>query len=197
MTEVKTCTSYNGLAPSCRTPHLILLFKSLCIGCFSHSQSHPRIPTSVLNVRKWHRSTEIVLLDTGVAPLCSRRIGGIPSRSRNVHADHVPEIPLQSPSVVVRRSCWGRMGHRFCLHHGHVHRAQLLRTAAVWHGTAGERKRNKLNPHFFIFVGKEIRTKASSLRGFTPAPLWAGNSINVVWQHFVQTTIGRTMKTTN
>ena len=89
------------------------------------------IPTSVLDVCKWDSSAEVVLLDTGVTPLCIRGVTGIPSWSRNVHAYHVPEVTLHRPPVVVGRPSWRRVGHCFCLYHGHGDRAWLLGTAAV------------------------------------------------------------------
>lgn len=68
--------------------------------------NHLHSQTSVLDVCKWYGASEVVLLDTGVASLCRHGVTAIPAWSRNVHADHVPEVPLQGPPMVVWRSRW-------------------------------------------------------------------------------------------
>lgn len=87
-----------------------------------------------LDVSKWDSACEVVLLHAGVAPLCCHGVAAIPSWSRNVHADHVPEVTLQRAPVVVWCPRWRWVGHRLCFHHGHRDRAWLLGAAAVWHG---------------------------------------------------------------
>lgn len=48
---------------------------------------------------EWYSSPKIVLLDTGVAPL--RDTGVTRVTAGDVHADHVPQVALKGPSVVV------------------------------------------------------------------------------------------------
>lgn len=102
--------------------------------------------TAVLHVSEWDGS-QVVLLDAGVAPLGCRGVSGLPSRSRDVHADHVPEVTLQRPTVVVQRACGGRLGHWLRFHHGHGDRGWLLRAAAVRHGAADEKKKTRVRDH--------------------------------------------------
>lgn len=110
------------------------------------SPSVSMIPTSILDVCKWDSSCEVVLLDTGVAPLCCCWVAGIPSRSRDVHADHVPEVTLQRPPVVVYCCCRRRVRHWFCFYHGHGDRTWLLGTATVGHRAVEQiRWHKKLN----------------------------------------------------
>lgn len=54
-------------------------------------------PGPVLHVSEGD-GAQVVLLDAGVAPL-GRWVGRLPSRSWDVHADHVPEVALQRPPV--------------------------------------------------------------------------------------------------
>lgn len=91
-------------------------------------------PPSVLDVCEGDSPAEVVLLDAGVAPLCRRGVPGVGARPRYVHADHVPEVALQGPPVVVGRGGRRRVGHWLRLHHGHGDWAGLLGTAAVGHG---------------------------------------------------------------
>lgn len=51
-------------------------------------------PSSALDVRERDGSGEVVLLDTSVSPLLGRRVRGVPSACRDVHADHVPQVAL-------------------------------------------------------------------------------------------------------
>lgn len=113
-----------------------------CAWAFTHFTPFtptPTIPSSILDVCEWDGSSEVVLLDTAVAPLCSCGVTGIASWSWDVHADHVPEVTLQRTPMVVWRPRRGWVGHGFCFHHGHGHRAGLLGTAAVWHGAMVEK----------------------------------------------------------
>lgn len=58
---------------------------------------------AVLDVCERNSPSEVVLLDAAVAPLRRRGVAAVPPRARNVHADHVPEVPLQRSPVVVGR----------------------------------------------------------------------------------------------
>lgn len=102
--------------------------------------------TPVLHVSE-RDGPQVVLLDAGVAPLGRRGVGGLPSRSWDVHADHVPEVTLQRPTVVVQGACGGGLGYWFRFHHGHGDRGGLLRAAAVRHGAADEREKTRIRDH--------------------------------------------------
>ncbi len=89
------------------------------------------VPHSVLDVCERDGSCEVVLLDTRVAPLCCCGVASFSSSSRNVHADHVPEVTLQRPAMVGRRPRGRRVGHWLCFDHGHGDGARLLGAAAA------------------------------------------------------------------
>jgi hypothetical protein len=81
-----------------------------------------------------HSPTEIVLLDAVAASL-GDRVSGVPSG--DIHTDHIPQVPLERPAVVVRSTSRG-VRHWLWLHHGHDW-VGLLVAAAVRHGAEKER----------------------------------------------------------
>lgn len=100
------------------------------------SPSH--YPHQSLDMSERHSPTEIVLLDAVASSLGGRVIAVPPG---DVHTDHIPQVPLERPAVVVRSTSRG-VWYWLWLHHGHD-RAGLLGAAAVGHG-AGEARRVQL-----------------------------------------------------
>ena len=103
---------------------------NLCPGTTMISPSH--YPHWSLDMTEGNGPTEIVLLDT-VASSLGGRVTGVPPG--DVHTDHISQVPLERPAVVVRSTSRG-VWYWLWLHHGH-YRAGLLGAAAVGHG-AGE-----------------------------------------------------------
>lgn len=115
---------------------------------------------------------QVVLLDAGVAPLGRRGVGRLPSRSWDVHADHVPEVTLQRPTVVVQGACGGGLGYRFRFHHGHGDRGGLLRAAAVRHGA--EREKTRIRDHLRSITHPKPTESSSRV----PRSFW---DLQVLW----------------
>ena len=139
----------------------------------------PPPPTQCLDVRERDGASEVVLLDAGVATLGGCGGGGGPRGvpavpPGDVHADHVPEVPLEGPAVVVvvvvagRGPRGRRVGHGLGLHHGHGDGAVLLGAAAVRHGAVGEERRGSTwrpgSQDGLNCIGAASRSLDSSLR---------------------------------